>query len=106
MLRRSTRSRAALRRAVTSLSFCPGCMLRYRLGRVGYGVQHEDVCWRGRAEAACAALYPHRDSTAGDAHEQRVPGTHGDEACAPCVRTAAVFRPCIEGYPQNPSVSV
>jgi hypothetical protein len=41
-------------------------------------VQHRHVCWRGRAETACAALYPRPDE-AMDAHEQRIPGTHGQD---------------------------
>ncbi len=41
-------------------------------------MQHRDVCWRGRAEAACAGLYLRPDE-AMDAHEQRVPGTHGQD---------------------------
>src|SRR4051812_8486404 len=76
-------------------------MARDRL-RGEHGVQHRDVCWRGRAEAACAALYPRPDE-AMDAHEQRVPGTHGQD-----LRPAGEKRPLLdrrtEAYAQPPKL--
>src|SRR3954451_24808401 len=76
-------------------------MARYRL-RGETREQHRHVCWRGRAEAACAALYPRPDE-AMDAHEQRIPGTHGQD-----LRPAGEKRPLLdrrtEAYAQPPKL--
>jgi hypothetical protein len=64
-------------------------------------VQHTDVCWRGRAEAACAALYPRPDE-AMDAHEQRIP-ERMTKTCAPLVRSGRWLDRRTEPTPNPPN---